>query len=252
MTRRIFKVAVWMSCAAAWAQTGVVAPRAGFVLDATGEVRPAMGIAGNFWLGAGVASGTAASFGALGGFVQDAGGVSVLDAEGRVVKRIAVRGAMVFGFTPNGAPALVYFAAAHEIGRVAAPRMVRVRVEADLAALAEADAASAWAVEREPDGLSRVKIALATGAEVSREALVGVAEPLMISSDGTVVFERERNVVLRDASGAERQIPVTFDAASFTSLGEGWIAASGKDGARFAIRTAVGREGAWQIPEEAR
>ncbi len=252
MTRRIFKVAVWMSCAVAWAQSGLVAPRAGFVLDAQGEVRPAMGIAGNFWLGAGVASGTAASFGALGGFVQDAGGVSVLDAGGRVVKRIAARGAMAFGFAPNGAPALVYFAAAHEIGRIAAPPMVRVRVEADLAALAEADAANAWAVVREDGGLSRVKIALATGAEVSREALVGVAEPVMILPDGTVVFERERNVVLRDTSGAERQIPVTFDATGFTSLGEGWIAAAGKDGTEFAIRTAAGREGAWQLPEEAR
>ncbi len=252
MTRRIFNVAVWMSCAAAWAQTGLVAPRAGFVLDAQGEVRPAMGIAGNFWLGAGVASGTAASFGALGGFVQDAGGVSLLDGDGRVVKRIAARGSMVFGFAPNGAPALVYFAAAHEIGRVAAPGMVRVRVEADLAALAEADAANAWAVEREESGLSRVKIGLETGAEISREALVGVVEPVMILPDGTVVFERERNFVLRDTSGAERQIPVTFDAASFTSLGDGWIAATGKDGTRFAIRTAVGREGCWQLPEEAR
>jgi hypothetical protein len=252
MTRTILKAAVWMSCAAAWAQTGLVAPRAGFVLDARGEVRPAMGMAGNFWLGAGVTSGTAASFGALGGFVQDAGGVSVLDADGRVVKRIAARGEMKFGFAPNGAPALVYFAGAHEIGRVAAPRLVRVRVEADLAALAEADAATAWAVERGDGGLSRVKIALTTGAEVSREALVGVAEPVLILSDGTVVFERERNIVLRDTSGAERQIAATFDAASFTSLGDEWIAGSDKDGTRFAIRTAVGREGAWQLPEEAR
>jgi hypothetical protein len=252
MTRRILEGAIWMICTAAWAQTALVAPRAGFVLDAQGEVRPAMGVAGNFWLGAGVASGTAASFGALGGFVQDAGGVSVLDRDGRLVKRIAARGAMAFGFAANGAPALIYFAAARQIGRIAAPGMVRVRVEADLAALAGADGGAAWAVERGDGGLSRVKIALATGAEVSREALAGVAEPVMILSDGTVAFERQRNLVLRDMSGAERQIPVNFDAASFTSLGEGWIAASGGDGTRFAIRTAVGREGAWQLPEQAR
>lgn len=244
-------------CTATMAQSGLNVPQAGWMVDAKGALRPVMGFGGNFWLGAQTAQGaTAAAFEARGGFVQEGSRVTVLDSTGRPGLRIPESSSTtaVFGFTRWGVPALVYIPDTHELLRVAGNGVEKVpgSLESPLA-LAEIDGNDALAVVEEKDGLWMLRVALLSGAVVSRAALPGVSAPVSIEADGTLVFERDGAMVMRAAGGAEREVTVSFSAGAMTPMGDGWIAIFEKDdNRRFALRTTSGRERIDPLPEEAR
>ncbi len=195
------------------AQSGLNVPQTGWMLDGKGALRPVMGFGGNFWLGGSAAPGaTAAAFGAQGGFVQQGKTVTVLDASGKPGLRVqSSMAAAVFGFTRWGVPALVYDPDGGELLRVTGSVAEKVPGSfACVLAVAEIDGNDALAVADEKDGLWLSRVALRSGAVVSRQALPGVSAPVLIEGDGTLVFERGGKMVMRAAGGAEREVAIYF------------------------------------------
>ena len=75
------------------AQSGISPPRAGYIRDDAGGLRPVYGVAGSFVLGDPIASGViSAAFSGRLGLAKTAGTLYAFDREGRLLGQLAVRG----------------------------------------------------------------------------------------------------------------------------------------------------------------
>src|SRR5438552_2392611 len=108
---KLLHIIPFITAVVASAQPGIFPPRIGFAQDTAHSVRPMFGIAGNFIAGDSVAADVVSSgFSGSFGLLKTESSVTLQDQRGQTIANWdAPSGPALFGFTRDGAPALVYF-----------------------------------------------------------------------------------------------------------------------------------------------
>lgn len=242
------------------AQSGIDGPSVGLVRDPSGAVRPVLGLAANFWLGKPVAVGVlSCGFSGRAGLLKTSSRLLVLDARGQTTATLdAPEGPALFAFSRDGAPSLVYYPLAGQIQRWVVGRLEPIPLDTHAipgVVLALSYNGGPWAtllVQRDRT-IWKLTISTFTGFVRTRTAVPGIAAPVLLNGDGSLVYSTAHGVILRRADGSETPLAGPVSAAGLTRLGEDWILAREPgNGRSFALRLTPGRERAYQLPEVAR
>jgi hypothetical protein len=212
------------------AQSGLTPPQIGFLRDSAYNVRPLLGISGNFWLGEIVAAGvvSAASSGCA-SMLKTATSLLVLNALGKPVGIAATAsGTALFAFTPAGAPALAWLADSSELLRWNGSRFQLTPVtmavlNGIVASVAAPDSSRAAFLVQRGQQLWVVDVSLLDGGVLFAANLPGVAAPALLLDDGTILYTGPSALVLRNSQGEERTIAFSGSAPQFTPMGQDWI-----------------------------
>ena len=239
------------------AQPGLTPPQIGFLRDSAHQVRPLLGISGNFWLGDAVAADvvSAASSGSA-SMLKTSHRLLVLNALGHPVGRAwTATGPALFAFTPAGAPALAWLPDSGELLRWNGLRFEATPVSATclngaVVSLAAPDSSRAAFVVARDGQLWRVDISLFDGAVLFAANLPGASAPALLFDDGALLYAGQSALVLRDPQGDERAIPFTGSAVEFTPMGRDWILLENLlPPGRLALRLSTGA--LFELPEVA-
>jgi hypothetical protein len=260
--RRSF-VILFVSVLLASAQSGFTPPRVGFIKDNGGGLRPVFGVAANFVLGEAIDTGVVTvAFSSRYGLAKKEKTLSVFDREGRLLcQRPAPRGPAVFAISASGSEALALFQQTSQVIRLWNCRASPVLVDPqDLAR--EVLSFAVFGRDRLAFVLRReglfwlLEASLSTGRSLQQTALPGVSAPVLLRSDGTLLFADGEELVVRKVDGAERRISVGSSAASLDEMGDGWVHVleAGDDGSpagHLALRLLEDREELYRLPEAA-
>ncbi len=234
------------------------APRAGWTVDVRSVSRQVFGFDGNYWLGPGVVPGVvSAAFSNTGAMLKTRGSIVLLDAAAQVVYREnAPPGPARFGFSPLGAPALVYYSSNRALLRYDGGRLAPVPadwIDGEVLSLAMPDSRHVLLVARQ-NGMTRsLRIQISDGAVAQSTTVPDVSGPVLAQPDGSLFFQRGAELVARSAQGIESATPAAFAAGSLFTMGNGWIQVNEKNGLRrFAWNPSRGHERIFQLPGEAR
>ncbi|MGH9630116.1 MAG: hypothetical protein ACRD7E_17505 [Bryobacteraceae bacterium] len=225
-----------MLCVAATAQ--VNAPQVGLLLDREGGLRPVLGIAGNFVVGAPVHEGVlAAAFSGQTGLAKTETELLVLDASGAVTERLsAPEGTALFAFDANGMPAAALFPGVEELWRWNTEGVIERQI-VSLQGEALALSAAKLLVRRE-EGLWLVGEAGESPAEPGAVALL---------EDGTVLAIQGDELLIPRTGGRISIPEVSAESVRVRQMGRGWLAV--EYGTRlYAVCIAAGRESVHQMP----
>lgn len=202
-------------------------PRIGMVRDAGGEVRTVTGVASAFVLAAeGVGlNAVAGEFSGRAGLWQTADRLVLTAADGsEIASRPATGGPVVIAFPASGGTGVVWLAASGELLRFPGWQPLDVPDwGGDPVALAVTRTRLS-AVVRRGDALWLVESALADGRVTRARLLPGVAAPMLIENDGTLIYGQDDAVVVSSRDGTEQRLPVTARPSSLERMGDGWIA----------------------------
>jgi hypothetical protein len=239
---------------AAWAQHALAPPQVGFIRDSHREIRPVMGLAGNFLIGRAASTGIVSSaFSGFFGMLKSDSAVAVTDRQGRTIAGAeAPPGPALFAFSADGSPAFAYLEQSKSL-RVWDGRRFHPGPDIDQAVISIASRSSsvgALIVQRE-DGLWELGIELATGAIVSQTALPRITAPVLMLAGGGIVYRDAKGAVLRREDGSEKHIaahlPKSF---ALGQMGDGWLQVTDLAGSRlFAVNVQPGHERLYLLPE---
>jgi hypothetical protein len=238
------------------AQSGIGTPRAGCLLGADGSLRPVYGIAGAFLAGEPVTnSAVSAACSEDRALVKTEGTLELRDGTLRLLASWKVpAGPVLFAFAGNTNVVFVYFAGSHDMMRVMGPGLPRAVPGSqwlgdNVLAITSPDLLHLLAVVREETGLWLVRMSLPDGTIYSRTPLDGVAAPVALERDGTVVYGDGSELVVRQTDGAERRIALPAPALAIEQMGDVWLTVRLRGGgAPAAVRTKPGREGVYRVP----
>jgi hypothetical protein len=240
----------------AQAQSGIGAPRAGCLLGTDGSLRPVFGIAGAFLAGDSVTSGAvSAACSEDRALVKTEGALELRDGTLRLLASWKVpAGPVLFAFAGNTHVMFVYFAGTHDVIQVMGRGLPRAvpglqSLGDDVLAIASPDLLHLFAVVREETGLWLVRMSLPDATIYSRTPLDGVAAPLALERDGTLVYSDGSELVVRQTNGVERRIALPAPALAIEQMGDSWLTVRLEGGgAPAAVRTERGREGVFRVP----
>lgn len=255
-------ITVAVGVSAAWAQTSIAPPQAGFMQDGENALRPVYGIAGNFLLGDAASFGVvSAAFSGSFGLLKTDSTLSVTDWRGKTsASQDAPQGPAMFAFAADGSPALVYYPSVNLLlaWNGGAFRFIMFDWSAFPAsavrAIAQPDFGHAAMIIQRDDGLWDVRIILATGEIDSQTALPGVSAPVLMLQTGELVYAGATGFVVRRTDGSETRVDAQVPAnLSLQQMGDGWIQVRDLDGCgQLALRITPGREGLYILPEAGR
>ncbi len=216
-----------LSAGAAAAQIAV--PRIGCFVDGGRRLRPVFGVAGNFLAGEAEAEQvvTAACSDTL-TVIKREDSLEIRTREG-TVERPAPAGAALFGWSEDGAQALVYFPASGEWLSVSG-RFVR---PLDAPPLPEGEVVAIGTPER-PDAIVR------KDGEP--------AGPVLILPGGGRLSARGAEAVMTSAGGEERAITLPGPAKGLEWLGPGWVRIRLAEGEGH-LALSLEREQLYRLPE---
>ncbi len=249
--------AVFCLCVAAAAQAQIGVPRAGCVLDRGGSLRTVYGIPAILMPGSVVESGviSAACSGQL-ALVKTGSALEVRDGQLRLVARWpAPFGPARLAIASNGSAA-AYFVETRELVAIEgtrAPRPLRNALPGAVLAIASAGTHYLDAVVSIGGAAQLVRISLANGAIERYTALPEiVGGPVMLLSDGTLVYGDGANIAILRPGGAEQRFALPAPAVSIYAMGDqlAGIAFAGGTGPA-ALRLEPGRERVFRVPEAA-
>ncbi len=242
-----------LSCAWAWSQARVSVPWVGFLQDGEGRLRPVYGVAGNFLPGGSLLEGVVSLAGsARGTLVKRERDLLWLDEAARVKGRWeAPPGEALFGFTPAGEPALVYFTATGGLFRIEAEGLRPVLATDDrvLSVGWAGDDRAALVVEEA--GRLRLRLVATAGGWVASEVELGAdSGPALLTAEGAMVLAPGAELIVRPADGAEWRLGLPAPAHSLRQLGEGWVEVrlAGEAG-RLALRLSQEGGRLYRLPE---
>ena len=258
MKRLAFSLAIAAAC---WAQPALAPPQMGFIQDGANSLRPVLGVAGNFVLGDAAASGViSAAFSGTFGLLKTDSTLIAIDRQGLAIATVdAPGGPALFAFAADGAPALVYLAASNTLLRWDAGTFVPVAFDtaslsADrVVAIARPDASRAALIVRRNDTLWDVRVDVDSGQIASQAALNDIAGPVLMLSNGGLVFADSNGIVVRAVDGAGKHINARLPANfAFQQMGGEWIQIRDLDSPySLALRITPGREQIFFLPEAA-
>ena len=239
---------------AAWAQHALAPPQVGFIQDSRREIRPVIGLAGNFLVGRAASSGiVSAAFSGSFGMLKSDASLSVIDQTGHAIVSVdAPPGPALFAFSANGSPALAYFEQSKTLrawdGRKFHPGP---RIDQDVISIASLSLTLGALIVQRENGLWKLDIELASGAIVSQTALPGLTAPVLRLASGGLIYRDVNGLVLRREDGSEKHIaahlPKSF---AFGQMGDGWIQVTDLASSRLsAVNIQPGHERLYLLPE---
>jgi hypothetical protein len=245
--------------ASAWAQPAIGPPQLGFVEDSARALRPAYGLSGNFILGPSIAAEvlTEAFSGSL-GLLKTKSSLAAFDSYGKLLASMKVApGPALFAFSPSGSMALAYIASSNEMvewrGSAFAPVSLNdegAMTDAVLAIAFPTPFEASLIVQRK-DTIWKLNFPLGRVGEVSQNAIIGVHAPVLMLPSGDLIYPDATGIVVRRSDASEVRIAATLPASfSLQQMNQEWVQLTDLNSrARFAIRTTLGREGFYQLPE---
>lgn len=251
--------AIFVISTGAFAQTTIAPPQVGFVEDSAHALRPAYGMAGNFILGRSITGpivGEAFS-GSLGLLKTDSS-LAAFNSQGKLLASMDVpEGPALFAFSPSGTTALVFIAEGNSW--IEWRGNVFARVSLDHAQLGRdtvlaigfpSPFEATLMVQRSAD-VWEVHVPLGPSGTLSQNALAGVHAPVLALPAGDLVYPDARGMVVRHPAGSEVHIAASLPASfSLHQINQDWVQLTDLgSSARFAVRTAPGREGFYRLPE---
>jgi len=244
-------LAFFLSSAFAMAQPAISPPGVGAILDSSGTLHAVIGLSGNFvFVDTGISKVLSAAFSGPAGLLKTDTEILVLDAANQVVTRYGAPGGdrALFAFDALGQAALAYYSGTLLCFDGSQP--MAVSWTGDVVSIATAGPDSATVILRRNDGLWNVQFWPATGDVQSESLIAGVDGPVLLRPNGDLLFTRDSNIVLRDASGVERTVAAGFQIDSFEQLGKDWIAVRETGlGRLFALRITPASLDVYQLPE---
>jgi hypothetical protein len=253
-------ISLVVASAAAWAQTTLAPPQAGFIEDGANSFRPVYGIAGNFLLGDPAGAGiVSAAFSGSFGLAKTDSSLLVTDRNGKLIaSQDAPQGPAFFAFSSDGSPALAYFPNKNLLLLWNGGGFQLVLFDwnafpaSAVRSIALPDPYHVSAIIQRDDGLWDVRMLLATGEVDSRAALPGVNAPALMLPTADLVYAGATGLVVRRLDGTETridaQLPANF---SLQQMGDGWVQVRDLDGCpQLALRVTPSREGLFVLPGE--
>lgn len=243
-------LAVFLSSALAMAQPAISPPGVGAILNSSGSLHGVIGLSGNFvFLDTGISNIRSAAFSGSAGLLKTDMEILVLDAANQVASRYSAPGEhALFAFDVHGQAAFAYYAG--KLLKFDGTEPISVTWTGDVVSIATAGPDSATAILRRDDGLWSLQFWSATGDVQGESLIAGVAGPVLLLSSGGLLFTRESDIVLRDASGVERTVAAGFEIDSFDQMGKDWIAVRETGPGRiFALRITPSTLDVYQLPE---
>jgi hypothetical protein len=257
MTRNLALLCFCLQPAAVWAQSGIVAPRAGCVRDRAGALRTLYGVAGVFVAGDAVETGVvSASCSDQLALAKTGNAIEVRDASMQLLGRWpAPSGPARFAFPRSGAAAFVYFEHTRELRYYDGKRGPRTlalpdALEGEVLALAAPDALHLTAVVRDQSGARLVRIQVFRGLVEQAIPLEGIPDAVFVGRDGTLVYGEGKEVVIRRPNRAEQRLALPAAASGIAQIGDDFAGITLSSGAASAVLDLrEGREKVLRIPE---
>lgn len=247
------------------AQSAIAPPQLGFVEDGARALRPAYGVAGSFVLGPAVAAGVAdAAFSGSLGLLKTDSSLAAFDAQGKLLGSVtAPAGGALFAFSPDGTAALAYLTGSKRLMEWCGGQFVPVSLDPEpvgtMLGIGLPSATDAVLIVERERGLWDLDIelngaALNTAGAASEIALPGIHAPVLPLAAGGLLYTRDGAIVIRRPDGSEVRLTGTLPARfSLQPMNRDWVELADLGSpARFAIRTATGREGFYRLPEQTR
>jgi hypothetical protein len=245
--------------APALAQSGLDAPRIGYLRDATGAVRPLLGVRGNFLLSDPILSEARSSaFGSSGGIIKTSESILFLDSNDQLLSRIeSPPGEALFALARDGRPMAAYFPLTSELHRLEGQSLVNMacsflRPDEPVRALsAPAHGELSLAVAR-GEAIWLVTIAAADCEILSETLLPGVTGSLALLPDSAIVYAGGQETVLRRSSMSETRFPLPAAAIAVELAGPGWVHVRCEDGSSWGLYVETEPPELFRLPGEMR
>ncbi len=244
-------ILLWIIAAsAACAQQAISPPVIGAFDDSTGSLERVIGVPGNFVLaGAGISNVLSAAFSSAAGLVKTDDEVLVVNASAQIVNRFqAAAGPALFAFDQNGAPALAFFS--NKLFQFAGSNLIPAGWTGDAISIASTGPQSATVIAHAGRELQSLQVSLPSGDINSQTPLSDIAPPVLLFSNGNLLFTRGGAIVVRDPTGVQRQVSTTIRVASFESMAGEWVTVHEAFSSRvFALRIGPQNFDLYQMPE---
>jgi hypothetical protein len=234
----------WAVCA--WAQTGLVRPQLGTMLDSSGAARPVYGVPGSVTLGDAAATGVLASACSRQLCLLKIDS-ALLSAAGSIP---APAGPAVFAL--DGVEAFVYFPESQQLAHWHGGQLdsTPLNVEGKILSLrveGRAESGKIEAVIRRGERVSIERIS-PDGANLGiTGSLPDDTRAAMLTGAGGVVFANRDTLVLLHADGTETRFEVAGAQAMF-ALGDGYVEVRAGS-STYAVRVDPGQERIFLLPE---
>ncbi len=259
---RAWIAAILLMLPSAWAQQAIAPPLLGFVEDSASALRPAYGVSGNFILGPSVARKiTSVAFSGSIGLIKTDSSLAAFDSQGKFLASVDVAsGPALFAFSPAGTTALALIASTNELlewrGSAFAPLEFHdpeVAASALLAIAFPTPFEASLIVQRK-DIVWELNVPLGAVGIGSQKALIGVRAPVLALPSGELVYRDAGGIVVRSPDGSDVHIAASLPRSfSLQQMNQDWVQLTDlNSSAHFAIHTAAGREGFYQLPESTR
>jgi len=245
--------------AAASAQPAIAPPQIGFAFDGANSLRPIYGIAGNFLAGSPALTNVVdSSYSGSYGSVKTDTAIVTTNSQGQSIATTdAPAGPAFFAFNNDGSPAFAYLPSAHLLlewegtGFQILPFNSGLFPPDSVRAIFAPDSSHVGVLVQRANGLTDIRVPIATGEEDSDTVVPGVRGPAIVLSTGQLIYADPTGVMLRNPDGTEvhilGSIPAHF---SLAQIGAAWVQLTDtSSGSQYAIRVAPGREGFYSLPE---
>jgi hypothetical protein len=257
MTKARFLIALSLSAAGLAAQPALQSPEIGLIQAADHSLRPLYGIAGNFVLGDSMATGVvSAAFSGSLGLIKTDSALIAINRQSEILSNIdAPPGEALFGFSADGASALIYVGGPNQLFQWSQGTFAPVSFDPAsfprVSAVAFPDCDHAAIIVQRDDALWDVRISLATGKVDSQTALPMQVGPVMALASGDLIYRDVDGMVVRKSDGLEMHLEAVLPQRfSLQQIGENWIQIRDLDSnSQFALRLTTTREAVYALPE---
>lgn len=247
-----------------WAQSAIAPPQLGFVTDGARALRPVYGVAGSFVLGAAAAGDVAdAAFSGSFGLLKSDSSLAAFDAQGKLLGSVEVpaageapAGGALFAFSPDASMGLAYVTSSKALIEWRGGQFAPIALDAEpgdtVSAIAFPSVAEAVLIVEREQGLWELHVPLKDAGTLAQNALPGIHAPVLPLATGGLLYTEDGAIVIRRADGSEARVSASLPAEfSLAQMSRDWVElADLQSPARFAIRTATGREGFYRLPEQ--
>jgi hypothetical protein len=245
---------VLLACLVASGQSGIFAPRLGFIRDSNDHLRPVFGLAGNFVLGDGMETNAQrVAFSGRSGVLKTEDSLAVFDTQGSVLCQWDVQGrAAAVGISPDGSEAVALLENSSDLIHVRDCQAAVISLDpfpGEVLSAAIFGRDRLGLVVKREELLWLLEVSLPNGHVEQQTPLVESPGPVLLQPDGIVIFAKADELVVRKVDGTERRVPSGSPVARIESMGDGWVHIVEAGEAHRDLRMLDDREELYRLPE---
>jgi hypothetical protein len=234
-------------------------PRLGCFPDEAGHLRLVWGLPGSFLLSEPLRPGIlSAACGENYVWLKTADALEWLDSGGRLLGRWSVPGGpAMFGLAGDGSRALVYLPATSQWLLAAGGDLRPLPLDLgaaseDVLGFALTGSGHLAAVVRRAEKLWLLRAGLEDGGIIQQTELAEASAPLLVLTDGAVVWGAGGGLTILPLDGAQRRVPLPASPTQLQFMAPAWIRVTLPPGeGSLALRVLKDRETLYRLPEAA-